>query len=57
VKCEVVFGKFDNPTSLTSSDILWLSEILPVLVIGMDFEGFICTSEVVSPFFQGEHDG
>ena len=51
----MVFCEFDNPTSLSSSDILWLVEVFQVLVIGVDFEYLVCAHEVVSPFFECEH--
>jgi hypothetical protein len=52
----MVLGEFDDPTSLASSDILWLSEVFQVLVIGVDFERFVSANEVVPPFFECEHN-
>ena len=52
----MVFGEFDDPTSLAFSDILWLSEVFQVFVICVDFESFVSANEIMSPFFECEHN-
>ena len=53
----MIFRKLGNPTSLSSVELLGLPEILEVLMICPDFDVDGGTCEVVSPFFEGEHDG
>ena len=54
---EVVFCEFGNPSRLSAIEFLRLAEILEILVVGPDFNVNRGAHEVVSPFFQGEHDG
>ena len=53
----MILHKLSNPSSLSSSNILGLSEIFQVLVVGMDFKRFVCAYQVISPFFEGWNNG
>ncbi len=53
---EMIFCQLDDPSGLSSVYFLGLSEILEVLVIHPNFKVLVCSHEVVSPFFESEHD-
>ncbi|KIJ08058.1 hypothetical protein PAXINDRAFT_89437, partial [Paxillus involutus ATCC 200175] len=57
VKVEVVISKFSNPTSLATIELLGLTEIAEVQMIGPDLKGMWCTHKEMTPFREGGHDG
>ena len=58
---DIVEGKmkiceFREPLSLLAIELLWLSKVSKVLMIGPDLEGMCCAHKVMSPFRKGDHD-
>ena len=53
VKSKMILRELCNPSSLSPSDILGLSEIFEVFMVGMDFKRFVCAYQIMSPFFEG----
>ena len=54
---EVKIGKVEQPSRLTTIEVLYLTEVRQVLVICEDLNGERGTVEVMSPRLQGMDDG